>query len=63
MDGGDAAVKAAPSEKGIFGIPQKGFFIRGQLLQLQSLPIPSASTAPGGGEEGSSKHIDLTLSQ
>ena len=63
MDGGDAAVKAAPSEKGIFGIPQTGFFIRGSFYSCKAYPIPSASTAPGGGEEGSSKHIGLNPSQ
>ena len=36
MDGGDAAVKAAPSEKGIFGIPQKGFFIRGSFYSCKA---------------------------
>ena len=38
MDGGDAAVKAAPSEKGIFGIPQKGFFIRGSFYSCKASP-------------------------
>ena len=36
MEGGDAAVEAAPSEKGIFGIPQTGFFIRGSFYSCKA---------------------------
>ena len=36
MEGGDAAVEAAPSEKGLFGIPQRGFFNRGSFYSCKA---------------------------